>query len=145
MVQYSHQVYFCHLKFIQAASKIHSKAISSTFKIFHIADIIRDVISGPWFNFNSDLSRHPLKLGHGWVVTPADITLITKFMGPTWGQHGAHLGPVGPWWAPCRPHEPWYLGSGQFCGQRYSVWVCNYDVDNYVFMVTSEYDGTSRR
>ena len=21
----------------------------------------------------------------------------------SWGQHGAHLGPVGPWWAPCWP------------------------------------------
>ena len=27
---------------------------------------------------------------------------ITNFMGPTW----AHLGPVGPRWAPCWPHEP---------------------------------------
>ena len=24
----------------------------------------------------------------------------------SWGQHGAHLGPVGPSWAPCWPHEP---------------------------------------
>ena len=24
------------------------------------------------------------------------------------GQHGAHLGPVGPRWAPCWPHEPCY-------------------------------------
>ena len=31
----------------------------------------------------------------------------TKFM----GQHGAHLGPVGPRWAPCWPHEPCYQGS----------------------------------
>ena len=29
----------------------------------------------------------------------------------SWGQHGAHLGPVGPRWAPCWPHEPRYLGS----------------------------------
>ena len=29
----------------------------------------------------------------------------------SWGQHGAHLGPVGPRWAPCWPHEPCYLGS----------------------------------
>ena len=28
----------------------------------------------------------------------------------SWGQHGAHLGPVGPIWAPCWPHEPCYLG-----------------------------------
>ena len=25
----------------------------------------------------------------------------------SWGQHGAHLGPVGPRWAPCWPHEPY--------------------------------------
>ena len=24
--------------------------------------------------------------------------------------HGAHLGPVGPRWAPCWPHELWYQG-----------------------------------
>ena len=24
----------------------------------------------------------------------------------SWGQHGAHLGPVGPRWAPCWSHEP---------------------------------------
>ena len=28
----------------------------------------------------------------------------------SWGQHGAHLGPVGPRWAPCWPHEPYYQG-----------------------------------
>ena len=28
------------------------------------------------------------------------------FMGPTW----THLGPTGPRWAPCRPHEPCFLG-----------------------------------
>ena len=26
------------------------------------------------------------------------------------GQYGAHLGPVGPRWAPCWPHEPFYQG-----------------------------------
>ena len=31
---------------------------------------------------------------------------IAKFM----GQHGAHLGPLGPRWAPCWPHEPYYQG-----------------------------------
>ena len=33
---------------------------------------------------------------------------------PRWkgscGQHGAHLGPTGPRWAPYWPHEPCYLG-----------------------------------
>ena len=28
----------------------------------------------------------------------------------SWGQHGANLGPIGPRWAPCWPHEPCYLG-----------------------------------
>ena len=35
-----------------------------------------------------------------------DVTLIARFM----GQHGAHLGPTGPRWAPCWPHELCYLG-----------------------------------
>ena len=34
---------------------------------------------------------------------------IANFMGPTW----AHLGPVGPRWAPCWPHEPCYQGTGR--------------------------------
>ena len=28
----------------------------------------------------------------------------------SWDQHGAHLGPVGPGWAPCWTHEPYCLG-----------------------------------
>ena len=28
----------------------------------------------------------------------------------SWGQHGAHLGPVGPRWAPDWPHGPCYKG-----------------------------------
>ena len=28
----------------------------------------------------------------------------------SWGQQGAHLGPVSPRWAPCWPHEPCYQG-----------------------------------
>ena len=28
----------------------------------------------------------------------------------SWGLHGAHLGPTGPRWAPCWPHEPCYQG-----------------------------------
>ena len=30
----------------------------------------------------------------------------------SWGQYGAHLGPVGPRWAPCWPHESCYRGPG---------------------------------
>ena len=32
----------------------------------------------------------------------------------SWSQHDAHLGPIGPRWAPCWPDEPCYLG-GLFC------------------------------
>ena len=33
----------------------------------------------------------------------------------TWGQHGAHLAPVGPRWAPCWSHELCYLGIHCSC------------------------------
>ena len=29
----------------------------------------------------------------------------------SWGQHGTHLGPVGPRWTPCWPHEPCCQGT----------------------------------
>ena len=32
------------------------------------------------------------------------------------GQHGAHLGPTGPRWAPCWPHELCYLGLWTWTG-----------------------------
>ena len=35
------------------------------------------------------------------------------------GKHGAHLGPVGPRWAPCRPHEPCY--QGLHCSYYYDM------------------------
>ena len=38
-----------------------------------------------------------------------------------WGQHGAHLGPTGPMWAPCWPHEPCYLGGCSICQYNISV------------------------
>ena len=44
--------------------------------------------------------RTKLRVAH---IKPS---LITRFMGPTW----AHLGPTGPRWAPCWPHELCYLG-----------------------------------
>ena len=40
------------------------------------------------------------------VPVPEVHTQKAKFMGPTW----AHLGPVGPRWAPCWPHETCYEG-----------------------------------
>ena len=48
------------------------------------------------------------------------------------GQHGAHLGPVGPRWAPCWPHEPCYQGC--VCH-----WRCDFVVDkleHYLFTLS---------
>ena len=42
---------------------------------------------------------------------PVEINLILSRKQISWGQHGAHLGPVDPRWAPCWPHEPCYQGS----------------------------------
>ena len=42
------------------------------------------------------------------VFCMRDVCVWTS--GRTWGQQGAHLGPAGPRWAPCWPHEPCYLG-----------------------------------
>ena len=41
----------------------------------------------------------------GFLEIIALYTLIARFM----GQHGAHLGPTGPRWAPCWPHKLCYL------------------------------------
>ena len=35
----------------------------------------------------------------------------------SWGQHGAHLGPTGPRWAPCWPHDSCHLGSQSIPGR----------------------------
>ena len=45
--------------------------------------------------------------GQNWLVATKRLALIARFMGPTWG----HLGPTGPRWAPCWPHELCYLGD----------------------------------
>ena len=42
-----------------------------------------------------------------WSCCNWETALITRFM----AQHGAHLGPTGPRWAPCWPHAPCYLSN----------------------------------
>ena len=44
---------------------------------------------------------------HDFCKCFCTTTLKARFM----GQHGAHLGPTGPRWAPCWPHELCCLGS----------------------------------
>ena len=40
----------------------------------------------------------------------SQLSKVPRLQG-SWGQHGAHLGPVGPRWAPCWPYEPCYEGN----------------------------------
>ena len=49
----------------------------------------------------------------GWHHEPLDKVCkfqLLSFQNGSWGQHGAHLRPVGPRRAPCRPYEPCYQG-----------------------------------
>ena len=59
-----------------------------------------------WFN-NADIP-----FGKGNAITA--IYALSKSHSPDskvdGGQHGAHLGPVGPRWAQCCPHQPCYHG-----------------------------------
>ena len=45
------------------------------------------------------------------IIYQLQTSQITNLMGPTWG----HLGPAGPRWAPCWPHEPCYQGWSLLC------------------------------
>ena len=47
--------------------------------------------------------------GYG-INRHVETSLLPRQQG-SWGQHGAHLGPTGPRWAPCWSDEPCYLGS----------------------------------
>ena len=44
-----------------------------------------------------------------WVCACVTVCCSPWYQG-SWGQHGAHLGPTGPRWAPCWPQELCYLG-----------------------------------
>ena len=48
-------------------------------------------------------------LSFGWHLTLLNVNQ-PRYQG-SWGQHGAHLGPRGPRWAPCWPHELYSLRS----------------------------------
>ena len=52
---------------------------------------------------------------HRYVCWWIDTTLIARFMGPTWGTPGADR------CAPCRPYEPWYLGTLAVMGNRFML------------------------
>ena len=60
----------------------------------------------------------------------------------TWGQYGTHMGPVGPRWAPCWPHEPCYASPegvvfffGSVCASVFNAWgaVVFTDINSTIF------------
>ena len=59
-----------------------------------------------------------------WSTWGRLITVHYPWEQGTWGQHGAHLGTTGPRWAPCWPHEPFYLGHLDKLLQYIYVSVC---------------------
>ena len=44
------------------------------------------------------------------LLTSGNVWWYTHIKQSSWGQHGTHLGPTGPSWAPCWPHESCYQG-----------------------------------
>ena len=61
-----------------------------------------------------DSKVHGANMGPTWVLSAPDgphvgpMNLTIKQS--SWDQYGAHLGPVGPRWISCWPHEPCYQG-----------------------------------
>ena len=63
--------------------------------------------SKPLLNFTSHF------LNHIYITCLVLYLLLTylPWWQASWDQHGAHLGPTGPRWAPCWPHASCYLGN----------------------------------
>ena len=59
----------------------------------------------------------------------------------SWGQHGANLGPTGPRWAPCWPHELCYLGCYWLFGMTgpHHLWLRSTNCDNSVLQNQRKY------
>ena len=62
--------------------------------------------------FHDNTRTHTLKSSnHIGVFFPKHFFFSEKIViSGSWGQYEAHLGPTGPRWAVCWPHEPCYLG-----------------------------------
>ena len=56
--------------------------------------------------FSTILFVHPISTGDGDITCICVVSLIARFMGPTWGPYV----PTGPGWAPFCPHELCHLG-----------------------------------
>ena len=66
----------------------------------------------------------------------ANHALVTTQIS-SWGQHGAHLGPVGPRWAPCWPHESFFVVTpvnGWIDTYLYTMKYMNVFVDHLIML-----------
>ena len=84
---------------------------------------------------NKILNHYLLQTIHTQAWIRATLSLVIQgsdLSGPqiqprlrsSWGQHGTHLGPVGPRWAPCWPHELYNQGGywpNNMVGNRYCI------------------------
>ena len=92
--------------YIYSFKQMHLKMSSGNWRPFYLGLNVLYGLSG-WFGAENDPKWVPF--ASCGVYSQSDCR---KIMGlqprkqGSWGQHGAHLGPVGPRWAPCRPHEP---------------------------------------
>ena len=72
------------------------------------------------------MSHPPLSVQTASSHGPYGVKMKQPWQQGSWGQHGAHLGPTGPRWTPCWPHEPCYLGTASLCSTTEIVqWYIN--------------------
>ena len=77
------------------------------------AAVLMDLMSFKDLLVGLQLQRPSYTIKGQFVNTVISVQRCYPRWQSSWGQHGAHLGPVGPRWAPCWPHEPCYQGSYQ--------------------------------
>ena len=113
---------FTHVIQIAYTWKCHKQFRFEMYKI-ELLGQIQSPLS--WFMFmlaTRAASSGSLNANKTPVIPPCCSVLMVKnypwYQG-SWGQHGAHLGPTGPRWAPCRPYEPFYLGLEKYSQQTH--------------------------
>ena len=86
---------------------IKSQKISTQFVFYKCVWFVLKVLATPFqIEHGKQRSMYQLTSKISWHNDYRAILISTL-----WGQHGAHLGPTGPRWAPCWPHELCYLGK----------------------------------
>ena len=73
-----------------------------------------EMVPSTHFQYIKSTRISPLQGSYG---VPVMLILVNiDLIAGSWDQHGVHLGPTGPRWAPCWPHEPCYLGDPTWAG-----------------------------